>query len=198
MGDVRIPIAIDEIPTGANGLEACAVGDILAISYTSGGRTITREPIQTLETAETEFDAKATIGVAYRTKFYPIDFQSVVVESYNASTESWDQLESEEYDNINHKAYLDMTLLYEATDTHGYTSFTPLKDAKLEVTKVDTSFITWRRYSNLNGHILIAQTIEDETYDWTLSRGTYIAVIRAAQSAILATKHELVEMEPVV
>ncbi|MBA7570064.1 hypothetical protein ES708_11809 [subsurface metagenome] len=192
MGDVRIPIAIDEIPTGANGVEACAVGDKLLISYTSGGRTITREEIQVLIAEETEFPAKATIGVAYRTAYYPIDFKSVVVESYNASTESYDQLESEEIDNINGQAYLDMSLLYSATDTHSYLSFTPIEGAKLEVTKVDTSFITWRRYSDANGYIPIAQTLEDETYDWTLSAGLYVSVIRAAQSAVLATRHECV------
>ncbi|GAJ18199.1 unnamed protein product, partial [marine sediment metagenome] len=76
-----------------------------------------------------------------------------------------------------------------------YVSYTPIENAKLEVTKVDTSFITWRRYSDEDGHIPIAQTIEDETYDWMLSAGTYVNVIRAAQSAVLATKHELIEME---
>ncbi|MBA7624111.1 hypothetical protein ES703_31515 [subsurface metagenome] len=192
MGDVRIPIAIDEIPTGANGVEACAVGDKLLISYTSGGRTITREEIQVLVGAETEFPAKATIGVAYRTAYYPIDFKSVVVESYNASTESYDQLESEEIDNINGKAYLDMSTLFDATDQHSYLSFTPVEGAKLETTKVDTSFITWRRYSDANGYIPVAQTIEDETYDWSLSAGLYVSVIRAAQSAVLATRHELI------
>ncbi|MBA7563523.1 hypothetical protein ES708_05182 [subsurface metagenome] len=195
MGDVRIPLAIANVD-GAKAVEAtCAVGDQLLISYTSGGRTITREVLQTLVAEETEFPAKATIGVAFRTAYYPIDFKSVVVEVYDASAEAYFQLESEEIDNINGKVYLDMSTLYDATDQHTYTSFTPVENAKLEVTKVDTSFITWRRYSDEDGHIPIAQTIEDETYDWSLSAGTYVSVIRAAQSAVLATKHELIVLE---
>jgi len=63
---------------------------------------------------------------------------------------------------------------------------------------VDTSFITWRRYSDSNGHVPVAQTIEDETYDWNLTAGGYVGVTRAAQSSILATNHELVVMEAIV
>lgn len=194
MGDIRIPLALANVD-GAKAVEAtCAIGDQLVISYTSGGRTITREVLETLVGAETEFPAKATIAVAFRTAYYPIDFKSVVVEIYDSSAEVYFQLESEEIDNINGETYLDMTASYDATDTHTYTSFTPIEGAKVELTKVDTSFITWRRYSNANGHIPIAQTIEDETYDWTLSAGLYVSVIRAAQSAVLATKHELIVM----
>jgi len=198
MGDIRIPLAIANVD-GAKAVEAVvADGDQIVISYTSGGRTVTREVLLTYLTGTEEFEARATIGVALRTAYYPIDFKSVVVECYDLSAVTYFQLESEEIDNINGKAYLDMTTLYDATDQHSYLSFTAIENAKLEVTKVDTSFITWRRYSDANGHIPIAQTIEDETYDWTLSAGTYVSVIRAAQSAVLATKHECVEMEAAV
>lgn len=191
MGDIRIPLQIATVD-GAKGAEAAvADGDLIVISYTSGGRTITRELLLTHLTGTEEFEARATIWVALRTKYYPIDFKSVVIECYDLSATTYYQLESEEIDNINGKAYLDMTTLYDATDQHSYLSFTPVEGAKLETTKVDTSFITWRRYSDANGHIPIAQTIEDETYDYTLSAGLYVSVIRAAQSAVLATRHEL-------
>jgi len=197
MGDVRLPVAIANVD-GQKGIKpAVADGDKLLISYTSGGRTITREVLLTYLTGTEEFEARATIGVALRTAYYPIDFKSVVIEVYDASVEDYTQLESEEIDNINGKAYLDLTALYDATDTHDYTSYTAIEGAKLEVTKVDTSFITWRRYSDSVGFIAIAQTIEDETYDWNLSAGTYVSIIRAAQSAVLATKHECVEMTAV-
>ncbi|GAH81973.1 unnamed protein product, partial [marine sediment metagenome] len=75
-----------------------------------------------------------------------------------------------------------------------YTSYTAIEGAKLEVTKVDTSFITWRRYSDGIGALPIAQTIEDQTYDWRLSAPEKVSVIRADQSALLATKHELIVM----
>ncbi len=194
MGDIRIPLAIATCD-GAKGIgQSVADGDQIVISYTSGGRTITREVLLTYLTGTEEFEARATIGLALRTAYYPIDWMSVVVECYDLSLTTYTQLESEEIDNINGKAYLDMTTLYDATDQHSYLSFTAIENAKLEVTKVDTSFITWRRYSDANGHIPVAQAIEDETYDWTLAAALYVSVIRAAQSAVLATKHELLTL----
>jgi len=194
MGDIRIPLQLANVD-GAKAAEAvCADGDILAISYTSGGRTVTRETLLTFLTASEEFEARVLIGVALRTKYYPIDFESVVLEIYDLSATTWFQLESEEIDNILGKVYLDMSALFDATDQHSYLTYTPIEGAKLETTKVDTSFITWRRYSDANGHIPIAQTIEDETYDYNLSAGLYVSVIRAAQSAVLATRHELHEL----
>jgi len=194
MGDIRLPLAIATCD-GAKGIgEAVADGDLIVISYTSGGRTVTREVLLTFLTASEEFEARATIGVALRTAYYPIDFESVVLECYDLSLTTYTQLESEEIDNINGKVYLDMSALFDATDQHSYLSYTPIADAKLEITKVDTSFITWRKYSDANGHIPTAQAIEDETYDWTLSAALKVSKIRAAQSAVLATKHECVEM----
>jgi len=195
MGDVRIPLDIDNVD-GAKAAEATvADGDQLVVSYTSGGRTITREVIDTSSGGANKFAAKVLIGVAHRLAYYPVDFKSVVVEVYDLSATTYFQLESEEIDNINGKVYLDMSALFDATDQHSYLSFTGIENAKLETTKVDTSFITWRKYSDSNGHIPIAQTVEDETYDWTLSAALKVSVIRAAQSAVLATKHELVVME---
>jgi len=194
MGDVRIPIDIDNVD-GAKAAEATvADGDQLVISYTSGGRTITREVLDTSTGSANKFAARAAIADALRLAYYPVDFKSVVLEVYDLSATTYFQLESEEIDAINGKVYLDMSTLFDATDTHDYTSYTAIEGAKLEVTKVDTSFITWRRYSDSNGYIVIAQTIEDETYDWNLSAGTYVSQIRAAQSAVLATRHECITM----
>ncbi len=198
MGDVRIPVTIiGTLGETAAPVAVLAAGDKLLISYTSGGRTIVEEELAeaTEMVGDTDYEFKAQ---TIRTAYYPIDFESVVLKILDASEVTKTQIESEECDNVNGQTYLDKTALYSATDTHTYTSFTALKDAKLEVTKVDTSFITWRRYSGVNGHIPIAQTIEDETYDWTLSAGGYVSVVRAAQSAVKATEHELVKMEAVV
>jgi len=194
MGDVRIPNAIlGTAGETSSPSTALASGDKLVISYTSGGRTITREELATATEigGDTDYEFKAQ---TLRTAYYPVDFKSVVVEIYDASEETYTQIESEEVDNINHQVYLDKSTNFDAGDTHTYTYYTPIEDAKLEVTKVDTSFITWRAYSDKNGHIPIAQTIEDQTYDWSLSAGGYVSVIRSAQSAELATKHELVVM----
>ncbi len=198
MGDVRIPAAILQIEDGAATLQNVAPGDMLVISYLSGGRTITREVLYTVPAEGTEIPIKAAIADAIRTAYYPIDFKSVVVETFEATLEHYEQIESLEIDNVLKKIYFDMTAPTGTGDSITYVSFTAIKNAKLEVTKVDTSFITWRRYSDINGHTPIAQTIEDETYDWILSAGTYISVIRAAQSAVLATRHELIVMEPTI
>lgn len=197
MGDVRIPVDISNVD-GAKAAEATvADGDQLVISYTSGGRTITREVLDTSESGANKFAARVLIAAALRLAYYPVDFKSVVLEVYDLSATTYFQLESEEIDNILGKVYLDMSTLFNATDTHSYLSFTAIENAKLEVTKVDTSFITWRRYSDAIGHLPIAQTIENETYDWTLTAALKVPIIRAAQSAVLATKHELVVMTAV-
>jgi len=198
MGDVRIPVAITKMDGAKAVGQAIAEGDTLLISYTSGGRTITREVLFTVPASPLEIPAYATIDVALRTKYYPIDFGSVVIETCDISEEPdvFTQLESLEIDNILGKIYYDMTDCSDADSEVDYDTYTAIADAKMEVTKVDTSFITWRKYSDTNGHIPIAQTIEDETYDLIVSAGTYISLIRAAQTAVLATKHEFVEMTP--
>ncbi|MBA7554486.1 hypothetical protein ES705_47107 [subsurface metagenome] len=197
MGDVRIPTAITQIEDGAATLVAVAPGDKLLISYDSGGREVVDEELYVVPAEGVEIPAKATIGVALRTKYYPIDFKSVVLKTYEATLEHSEQIESLEIDNINKKIFFDMTAPSGTGDSLTYVSYTAIQDAKLEVTKVDTSFITWRRYSDKYGHIPIAQTIEDGTYDITLTKGGYVGIIRADQTAQLATKHELITMEEV-
>jgi len=198
MGDVRIPVELTKTDGAKAAGENLATGDKLLISYTSGGRTITREVLYTIPASQSTIPAKATIALAIRTAYYPVDFGSVVIEIEDISPEphTWTQLESLEIDNILGKIYYDLTDASDADSSVDYETYTAIEDAKLEVTKVDTSFVTWRRYSDANGHIPIAQTIEDETYDFILSAGLYVSVIRAAQSSILATKHEFIELTP--
>lgn len=194
MGDVRLPAQIATCDGILGVGEAVADGDQIVISYTSGGRTITREVLLTFLTGTEEFEARVLIADALRLAYYPVDFKSVVFEVYDLSLTTYTIIESEEIDNINGKVYLDKTALFDATDEHSYLSYTAIELAKLEVTKVDTSFITWRAYSNANGHIPIAQTIEDETYDWALTAASKVSDIRAAQGAVLATKHEVITL----
>jgi hypothetical protein len=207
MGDVRIPVELAKID-GRKGLLAdLAEGDKLLISYTSGGRTITREVLYTIPGGGSVIPAAVAIGAALRTEFYPIDLESVVIETEDVSEvpHTFTQLESLEILNCNYtiadsvvtphaKVYFDLTPPADATSKVDYVSYEAIDGAKLEVTKVDTSFITFRRYSGFVGELPIAQTIEDETYDWRLSAPLFIDTIRAAQSAVLATNHELVIM----
>ncbi|MBA7586598.1 hypothetical protein ES708_28600 [subsurface metagenome] len=75
-----------------------------------------------------------------------------------------------------------------------YTDYTQVKDAKLEITKADTSFITWRRYSDPVGKTAVAQTIEISAYDWRLTAPGYVGITREHVSPVDATGHELVVM----
>lgn len=208
MGDVRIPTQLTKTGGLKGTGQTLATGDKLLISYTSGGRTITKEELY--ECVGANIPAKASIDVALRTAYWPIDLQSVVIqiEDVSESPHTFTQLESLEIKNCHYTMsdttvtfhpdiYFDLTPPANAASKVDYTSYTKIQGAKLEVTKVDTSFVTWRAYSDVPGQIPIAQTIEDETYDFRLSAPGYVDIIRAAQSAVLATKHELVVMTAV-
>jgi len=207
MGDVRIPTELTKIDGLKDALGALEEGDKLLISYTSGGRVITREVLYTVGVGAT-IPAAAAIGAALRTAYYPIDLESVVLETEDVSAgppHTFTQLESLEILNCGYTMegevctpaawiYFDQTAPAAAESKVDYTAFTAIEGAKLEVTKVDTSFVTWRDYSDPVGSIPLAQTIEDETYDFNLSASGYLSEIRAAQSAVLATGHELIVM----
>jgi len=207
MGDVRIPVAITNYGGGEAGGEAIAVGDKLLISYKAGGRDIVDEELYVVPAEGSEIPARASIAVAFRTKYYPIDMESVVMEIWEALAAAKHEVQLESLEILNCGYTMDgdvctpaAWIFFDGTPPTApeskvnYTSYTAIYQAKLEVTKVDTSFVTWRRYSDPVGQILIAQTIEDEAYDWNLSAPAYLSDIRAAQSAVLATNHELVEL----
>ena len=207
MGDIRIPVAITKADGAKGAGNDLVEGDQLVISYTSGGRTVTREVVFTIPATPVEIPARVSIDVAFRTKYYPVDFGSVVVETHDidGGASEWTQLESLEIEDCYYtlsdstvvpaaRIYFDLTTPTDAASKVDYYSYTAIEGAKLEITKVDTSFITWRRYSDGVGQDPVAQTIEDETYDWVLSAPAYVSVLRAAQTAILASKHECVVM----
>ncbi|MBA7556291.1 hypothetical protein ES705_48991 [subsurface metagenome] len=210
MGDVRVPVAIMGTAGETSApVEALAPKDQLVISYTAQGRTITREVLYTVPTGESTIPITALIE-QLRTEFSPVDYASVVFEIFDES------LGEDNYATIEGLEIVAcVTSIADTTPTFAarikatktppvavdgtatYVSYTPLADAKLELTKQDTSFITWRRYSDIPGYLPLAQTYEDQSYDWTLSVGLYVSIIRAAQSAKDATKHELVVMTAV-
>ncbi|GAI52774.1 unnamed protein product, partial [marine sediment metagenome] len=138
MGDVRIPTAITQVEDGAATLVSVEAGDKLVISYLSGGRTVEREILYTVPAEGSEIPAKALIANAIRTKYYPIDLKSVVVETFEATLEHYEAIESLEIDNLAKTIYFDLAAPTGTGDTVTYVSFTPIENAKLEVTKVDT------------------------------------------------------------
>jgi hypothetical protein len=195
-GFVRLPLEISD-HGGANAAgNALDAGDKLLISYESGGRVITREELYVVPEGESSIDAAATMALALRTKFAPIDYGSVTIELEDVSESPHDftALESAEIDPINHKVYYDTTDPADSSSKWNYNVYTPLEDVKLEMVKTDTSFIAWRGYSDENGFLPLSATHEDETYDLTFTLSGHTAVIANAKTAQLAALTEFVDM----
>lgn len=195
-GFVRLPLQIAKTD-GAAGLgETLADGDKLLISYTSSGRVVTRELLEIVTGGAGHFTAKATMALALRTKYSPIDYGSVVIEIEDVSPtpHTWTQLESIEIDPILGKIYYDKTDAAQAASAVNYNSYTPVENVKLEATKSDTSFIAERAYSDENGQIPVAFTEEDETFDLVFSLTGYTSVLATAKTALLAAVSEFVDI----
>jgi len=185
MGDVRIPVA----------LTGLAVGDQLQISYQSGGRTIEHEVIYTIESG-TEIPVKDSPSEHYSTAHHTIDLGTVTVDKVETpgGSETRTALDSVTVDNRNGKVSIDGSQTPADTDKMSYYYYTAVEDAKLETVKTDTSFITWRAYSDADGFIPIAQTIFDEDYDLEISKGGYDPITRAAQGASLVGCNEYIAL----
>jgi len=156
-----------------------ALTGLLTISYEAGGRVITDEEVGTDLALDTEVYLK----------YWPVDFQTCVVK---LATVEEDALE---IDSILGKLWFTKTGPSDTTSSLAYTEYTALADGKLETTKVDTSFITWRGYSDANGLIEIAQTVEDQNYDFVLTAALKKSVIRANRAAAETAGDELIVME---
>lgn len=178
--------------TGAT-LEA---GDQLVISYKASGRIITREVLYTIPAEETDIPATSSMEDALATVFSPIDWGTVVIETHdlNGGANEWTQLESMECDSVLGKVFYDLSDAAQAGSSIGYDSYTPLADAKLEMTKSDTSFIAWRNYSDANGQLPIAATVEDETYDLVVTLTGHTPVTETAKTALLAALTEFIDL----
>lgn len=192
MGDVLIPVDITTVDGYAGVGEPVAVGDKLLISYESGGRTITREELKQADT--TKFPAITAIADALRTAYYPVDLTSVKMEIYDTSAETYTEIDSITILNSTGEANANKSGAAHTGESCAYDYYTPIEDAKLEIVKADTSFITWRDYSDGNGYIPVAQTVFDQDYDLELSAAGKDSVIRAAQGAVEASKHEYIGM----
>lgn len=185
MGDVRIPLA----------LTGLAVGDQLQISYQSGGRTIEHEVLYTIPSG-TEIPVKDSPTEHYRTAHAPITLGTVTVDKVETpgGSETRTELLSVTTDSRNGKVSIDGTQTPADTDKMSYYYYTAVEDVKLEVVKTDTSFITWRDYSDVDGFLPVAQTIFDEDYDLEISKGGYDPIIRAAQGATLVGCNEYIAL----
>jgi len=147
----------------------------VTIDYKAGGRVVTGEAIGTDPTA----------GTQYLCKYSPIDLGSVVIK------EAGTQIESVEIDNIAGKIYYDKT---EATSDPSvdYYYLTPLQNARLEIQKVNTSFVCWRDYADANGIIELALTTEDQPYDATIELANYVSQSYTERSATFFTDNPVI------
>ncbi|RLE08943.1 hypothetical protein DRZ78_00005 [Candidatus Aerophobetes bacterium] len=158
-----------------------APSDNLKIDYTSGGREITGEVIE---------GSAGKTGTFY-TKYWPIDYKNVHI--YDGETEV-DGLVTDEL-----HGYFTFTNTAPG-DNSGAIDFyyyTPVADAKLEVKKVDTNFITWRDYSDETGIIKLAQTSEDGNRDLSIVASGYLDYSKANISPDAAAKTEYIALEAV-
>jgi hypothetical protein len=195
-GFVRLPLAIDSAD-GAKGIGAALEeGDQLCISYNSSGREIEKEVIAELGEGETEFGAAATMALALRTNYAPIDYGSVkvYVHDIDGGANEWTQLESVEIDSVLGKCYYDLDDSADADSTMDYYIYTPIEDVKLEAVKTDTTFIAWRDYSDDNGQLPVGFTQEDEEYDLVFSKTGHTNVIASAKPATLAALTEFIDV----
>ncbi len=196
MGDIIIPLAITDCEGHAGSEKTVATGDKMFITYKSQGRTVAREDLEipNSEMVAGSINARATIDLALRTKYWPIDLKSVKVEIQDATDEEYYELDSVTILNTTGDVNANQTGSPHTGQNCAYKYYTALKDAKLEVVKADTSFITWRHYSDILGFIPISQTVFDANYDMVLELGGYDPIIRAAQGAEDAAKHEYIGM----
>lgn len=150
----------------------------VTIDYTSGGRVITGEVLGTNPAAD---------ALLY-TDFWPIDPGSVEIYEATVKVDGLEVLMADGDIRFTN------TVPGNTSATLDYTSYTAIADVKLEDTKVDTSFVTWRGYSDADGMLSLAQTIEDQAYDQIISRSGYETVYRANRSAAFVVQNELIQM----
>jgi hypothetical protein len=197
MGDVILPLDIDTCDGYAGIGEAIAEGDKLVISYTAAGRTVTREELAVAEyDVDTwRFVARTTIAEALRTAHCPIDLESVTVEIYDLSLTTYTEIDSITILNSTGEVNPNTAGCAHTGEHCTYDYYTAIEDAKLEIVKADTSFITWRDYSDDVGYIKVAQAVFDQDYDLNLEAAGFDPVVRAALGATDAAKHEYIGME---
>ena len=172
------PVAFIEVNRGR--VNAIAAITTPKINYKSLGRTITGEVLSE--------GALANGDVVY-TKYWPIDYKSV--EIFDAAVEK----DGIEVDIITGKFYYTNTLPSGTLGDIDSKKYTALETVKLETRKVDTNFVTWRGYTDVNGILKSAQTSEDGNRDSRVELSSYQPQILANLSALDAAKDEYIKLE---
>lgn len=156
------PEAIVDIQRGRVDILKNIIGAI-TIDYVAGGETVTAESLGT----------NATAGDVLYLDNYPVEYKSSTVKVAGSAVQAL------EVDVVAGKFYVTGDDTFTAGGSIQFDYFTPVKNAKLELLKVNTNFNTGRVYSDANGIIEISQTSEDGNKDMTVSAVGYLDIVTA-------------------
>ena len=153
-----------------------ANGHTATLSYEAGGRTIVKEALP-----------NGTGGaLEHRMDYWPIDIGTCEFYDNDAVVDGI------EIDLTGGNIRLTNTLGGDATGDIDYYSVTAANDCKLEIKKADTSFVAFRGYSDSNGELPGAVTVEDQNYDVVFSKPGFNTDIRSNVAATAAMQDETV------
>ncbi len=174
------PVGIVDVQRGRIDMLKSLSGT-LKINYMSGGRVVTAE----------ELGTNPSTGDIFYTEYFPIVYKSskLVLGTTDQHTM--------EVDIVNRKFYVTYPDTFSSGGSISYRNYTPKPDAKLEIVKAGSNFITHRGYSDASGIIRLAQTIEDGNRDVTYEAAGVVKIIKANVSAIDSAKDEYIAMTAV-
>jgi len=150
------------------------VGEI-TLDYTAAGKTITGEVLCTDPADESK----------YHVAWYPMDRASVVIKKAGATIQGMAiSLIDGKYDFTKQApGAADATIDYYALTNAGGVSKV-LEGARFESTKANTAKVTFREYSDSDGHLMVGATSEDELYDLVVEYVGKTPVIEGGRTAI--------------
>lgn len=148
------------------------------ISYTAAGKTVVDEALGSSPTAGT---------VIYLDNM-DIDYKSVVFK------QAASEVHALEVDILAGKFYVQGMTTFTGGSTITFDYYVPAADVKLETTKVDTTFITFRGYSDASGIIEVGLTSEDGDHDMKYSSPSYASLVSASVAPAAAAIDQVVSL----
>jgi len=174
------PYAVIDIVRGRIDILKNVTG-ALTISYVTNGKTVTDEAIADSPTA----------GQFFYTDNLDIDYQSVVLKAAGS------EIHALEVDILAGKFYAQGATTFTGGSTITFDHYTPAENVKLETTKVDTTFITFRGYSDANGLLKVGLTSEDGDHDVRYQSASYASLVLASQAPASAAADQYVALTPI-
>lgn len=147
----------------------------ITIDYTAAGKIVTGEAVDTDPSTDDKF----------HTLWYPIDRDSVVVKKAATAMQCMAiSMIAKRYDFTKQvPGDTDGEIDYYSLTNVGGDSKV-LEGARFECTKANTAKVTFRAYSDINGHLMVGATSEDELYDLVVEYLGKDPVIEGGRTAI--------------